>query len=164
MERARELGRGRLPPTRAIDRLLRGPGRWISRHPEIYFSPLFRNILRHAPYYWLHILFERCYARHPEVRRIWDDTPKVRAAGLIEMGGLEGLCAPLSNDARRAIDEGLTPVYKLNWRLDLAKAGPGTFLGHLFSTVPDDGKADALDAETIRRWPETSKESFSDRP
>ncbi len=136
VERAHELAKGRVRPAYAVDQALRVAGRWIRRHPEIYFSPLFRNILQHAPYYWFHILFGHCYAKHPDMRRIWDDTPKVRAAGLIELGGFEGLCAPLSGSTRRAIDEGLTPAYKLNWRLDLAEAGPGSFLDHLFSTIP----------------------------
>ncbi len=111
----------------------------MRHHPEIYVSPLFRNILKTAQYFWLGCLFDRCYTRYPEVQRIWDDTPKMPAAGLIELGGVEGLCAPVSDDARRAIDEGLTPAYKLNWRLDLAKAGSGSFLDHLFSTLPDAG-------------------------
>ena len=115
----------------------------------MYVSPLFRNILQHAPYYWLNTLFDYCCAKDPDVRQTWDGTPKLPATGLIELGGLEGLCAPLSDGAARAIDEGLTPVYKLSWRLDLAEAGPGTFLDHLLSTVSVGGEAGDLDAEPV---------------
>ncbi len=62
----------------------------------------------------------------------------MRATGLIEMGGLPGLYAPLFADARQAIDQGVVPVYVLNRRLDMAKVVPGTFIHYLFATIPGD--------------------------
>ena len=113
-------------------------GRWIRRHALVYVSPLFRNVIKSAPYGWLFYLFKYCYAKHPEMRRIWDATPKWSPTDLTGPRQFGQLCQPLSEDARRAIDDGLTPLYFLDWRLDMAKAGPGTFLDHLFSTVPDE--------------------------
>ena len=83
------------------------------------------------------------------MRRIRDETLKVPATGVIELGGLAGLCAPLSDGAWRAIDERRAPVNKLSWRLDLAKAAPGTFLDRLFSTDPS-GEAGDLDTGTVQ--------------
>ena len=102
-------------------------------------SPLFRNVLNTVPFYWIDDLFGVCLGKYPDMRSIWDDVPKFHAVGLIELGGLPGLCAPLSDRARQAIDERRTPVYKLNWRADLTRTGPGSFLDYLFSTVPDVG-------------------------
>lgn len=135
MQRMRLLAWDRLRPKRAVDWPLRTLGKLLAGHPGIHFSPLFRNVLKNAPYYWFHDLFSIYCMKHPEVRRIWDDTPKIRAAGLIELGEFPGLYAPLSDHARRAIDERHTPVYKLNWRLDWEKVGPGCFLDYLFSTL-----------------------------
>ena len=113
-------------------------GRWIRRHPLVYVSPLFRNVIKSAPYGWLFFLFKYCYAKHPEVRRIWDATPKWCPTELTEPRQFGRLCDPLSEGTRRAIDDAHLPLYFLDWRLDLAKAGLGTFLDHLFSTVPDE--------------------------
>jgi len=136
IERMQKLGAGRMQPKRAVDRPLRTLGKLLEQHQSIRLSPLFRNVLKNAPYYWLAMVFMICCRKHLEMRRIWDGTPKLRAAGLIELGGFPGLYAPVSDQARRAIDEQRTPVYKLNWRADLAKAGPESFLEYLFATVP----------------------------
>ena len=99
VERAHELAKGRVQPAYAVDRALRVAGRWIRRHPEIYFSPLFRNILQHAPYYWLTILFSHCYAKHPDMRRIWTVRQKCARPVSSSWAGLRG-CAPRSPAAR----------------------------------------------------------------
>lgn len=135
IERARKLGGGRLNPVQTVDRPLRALGKLLERYPEIQFSPLFRNVLKNAPFYWPGKLFAVCCRKHSEMRRIWNDTPKMRAARLYDLGGLPGLIAPISDHARRTIDERRVPVYKLNWRLDLDKAGPESFLDYLFSTA-----------------------------
>ena len=113
--------------------------RWIRRRPSVYFSPLFRNVIKYAPYGWLFLLFKHCYAKHPEVRRIWDTTPKMSATyHFIEVRLFNMLTRPLSDDARRAIDDGWPPLYVTDWRVDMANAGPGTFLYYLLATITED--------------------------
>lgn len=141
LHRARMLER-RWAVDRRGDWLLKKLGEWLWRNPGANLSPLFRNILRSAPFFWTHYLFRVNYERDAQVRRIWDSTPKFRTAGLLELGRGPGLYAPLSDSARWAIDERHDPVFKLNWRLDLSRAGPGSHLDYLFSTVPDDGEGD----------------------
>ncbi len=126
---------------RAVDYPLCCLGMFLRTFPGLTVSPLFRKVLKISPYYWLYFIFRKCYKRHERFRQIWDRTPKVRATGLIELGGLAGLVKPLCADRKREIDECLTPVYKLNWRLDLAEAAPGTFLDYLLATVPGDDAA-----------------------
>ncbi len=125
-------------------------GKWIRRHPGIYFSYLFRNVIKYAPYGWLFILFKHCCTEYPDVQRIWDATPKMRDE-TSRMRLLHNHGAPLSDGSRRAVDERLAPVYFLYWRMDLAKAGPGTFLDYLFSTVPNGDCSDAAEPVPRRR-------------
>ncbi len=161
---ARHVGDGMVPLHRAFAFWpLLVLGRWIRRHPLVYVSPLFRNVIKSAPYGWLFFLFKYRYAKHPEVRRVWNATPRWPPTEITEPRLFGRLCDPLSEDMRRAIDDAHLPLYFLDWRSDLAKAGPGTFLDHLFSTVPE-GEASDPDAETIRRRSEALKEPFSDQP
>ena len=57
------------------------------------------------------------------MRRIRDETLKMPATGVIELGGLAGLRAPLSDGAWRAIDERRAPVNKLKLAAGLGESG-----------------------------------------
>jgi len=95
---------------------------------------LFRNLLKIAPFLWDSVILERCYRKDAGFRQVWDRVPKVAAVGIRELGGLGCLVEPISESRRREVDEGSVAVYKLNWRLDIADAVPGTFVHHLFMT------------------------------
>ncbi len=124
------------PRPRAIAYTLRLLGMFLRTFPVFLLSPLFRNVLKVAHYYWLYFIFKKCYKTHRQFRQIWDRTPKVPAVGLIELGGMVGLAQPISADRKLEIDERLVSVYKLNWRLDPAKVVPGTFAHYLLATIP----------------------------
>ncbi len=106
--------------------------------PGFPLSPFCRKTLKITPHYWMSFIFRQCCKKHRHFRSIWNQTPKLRMTGLVELGGLAGLVKPISADRKRILDEGLIPVYKLNWRLDLAEVVPGTFAHCLFATIPGD--------------------------
>ena len=113
------------------------------RHPSVWFGNLCRNILKVAPVYWVDYIFKNNYKKHAHCRQIWDATPKVQATGRVEMGGLAGLLAPLSDSARQAIDAEASAVYKLDRRVDFRHVVPGTFLEYLLRTIPADSEGSA---------------------
>ena len=142
--RARRLALGVQPPYRIVDYPLRILGRFINRHPAIYFSWLFRDVLKIVPYLWPYFLFEDiCRGqkkKYAHLWRIWDETPKVSGCSFLDLGGLDELFKPAQRHQRK-IDEELMPMIKLKWSLDLSKAVPGTFLDYLLMTIPADGES-----------------------
>ena len=136
MEAAWHLGRERL--RRAIDYPLYPLGMLMRTFPVFLLSPLFRDVLKVAHSLWMGFIFKKCCKKDPSFRQIWDQTPKVRATGLSELGGLAGFLKPISAGMKQEIDEGLVPVYKLSWWLDCTEVAPGTFLYYLLATIPRD--------------------------
>ena len=139
---ARRLALGRQSPKRAVDYPLRILGKFINRHAAIYFSWLFRDVLKIVPYLWPYFLFVHIYQKkkYAHLRQIWDETPKVGDPSYLELGGLDELFKPARCHWHK-VDEERMPMIKLTRDLDLAKAVPGTFLDYLLTTIPADGES-----------------------
>jgi hypothetical protein len=90
---------------------------------ELYWSQRSRR----GNYFWLHYLFEDGYRADPEVRRIWDATPKYPAGSpLMFVPYQQTLYSPLSCAARKIVEGAATPLLKLTHKLDWVGNDHGT--------------------------------------
>ncbi len=97
-------------------------------------------------YFWLHYRFADAYIADPEVRRIWDATPKRSAnAPHVFIPYQERLYARLTRAARKIVESGATPLLKLTHKLDSVADDRGTVYRWLCDRELNSGSIDPLD-------------------
>jgi hypothetical protein len=102
------------------------------RGRSLWFSPLFREVLRIAPYFALHYEFEKLLREDAEAARIWEATPVYDAVAARAMR--RALFDPITPAIRADVDGGETPVYTLSWRVADRTIPPESALGYLLAT------------------------------
>jgi hypothetical protein len=94
---------------RLLERRLRGGDRWT----RWWFSRLVRDGLSLSPYYAFHYAFAELLRTQPEIKAVWEATPRVSAGPSMRLL----LNRELPDDVRGDIDARKTPVYKLSWKV-----------------------------------------------
>ena len=90
-------------------------------------------------YFWAHFLFTEIYEQHPEVRALWDATPKISADGPhCAMPYEETLLSPPSERMRAVVNDAATPLLKLTHKLDWPQSLQGTLAGWLIDRLPQE--------------------------
>lgn len=106
--------------TKLGDRLLKffGP-RWNSdfRTTLKWHSWFARKILRIYPYFIFHYTFNKLILNDPECADLWNQAKPFPAEPPIRLQLFAGLANGIEK-AKEEIDSGLTPMYKLDWRID----------------------------------------------
>ena len=89
-----------------------------------------RTVFKIFPYLMFHYTFNRNVYTDPEVERVWS---RVRAFPAAEPRRLTKLAKDPNNAATAVdlIDQGSSPLYKLNWRIDTEAPYWKTVLSHL---------------------------------
>lgn len=101
-----------------------------ARRRRLWFTRLFYDGLKVAPYFFFHYQFERLLEMDHRVRSVWDLVPKVPADGPHRIQR-EGLFKQPSAGLREEIDERRVPVYKLTWKVAETEAPPSSALSYL---------------------------------
>lgn len=90
-------------------------------------------------YYWFHDLFAQIYDEHSEVRRIWDETPKISADHPHYFAPYQNkLLGVLTASDRERVESGRDLMYKLTHHLGGHRGPTGSVL-HYFETQADPG-------------------------
>lgn len=76
-----------------------------------------RKILRIYPYFIFHYTFNKLILRDAECAKLWNETKSLSAEAPHLVQHLEHDMDNIEK-ARKVIDSGVTPVHKLNWRVD----------------------------------------------
>lgn len=116
-------------------RLIRRLGKRFNRNVATtrgWFSWWVRRGLRVYPYFIFHYVFARLVEDDAECRAIWQAMPKISADGP-HAAQSAGLLKPLPTTLRTAIDAREQPMYKLDWRVDIAAAPAGSVLDYLLN-------------------------------
>jgi len=98
---------------------------------KFWFSYPVRRILKIYPYMWFQFLFAHLFHRDRKFRRIWEKTPKF-SADLPHRLQNFGLLKPVTEDLKREIASGKSPLYKLTWKYRADDYEEGCVLHHLF--------------------------------
>lgn len=101
------------------------------RSRKIWFSFFVTNVLKVYPYFWFHFLFENIYLRDSSFKEMWDATPKF-SADIPHKLQFDGLFKPITEEIKAEIDNKISPVYKLSWKLEQPENIEGTVLDYLF--------------------------------
>jgi hypothetical protein len=89
----------------------------LSRNTNVtkyWFHPLFTKVLRLYPYYIFHYIFTELVYRDSECKRLWQETPKLKADNPHKIGKI--MHCPLSAEIKGDIDRKVDFLYKLNWK------------------------------------------------
>ncbi len=100
----------------------------------LWFSRPIRDWLKAEPYFAFHYAFEYLVRRDPELRSIWERTPKISADGPHRLQTV-GLRAPVSSELVSEINDAAEPLYKLDWKLGPDPLPPGSVLAYLLDTT-----------------------------
>jgi hypothetical protein len=94
-----------------------------ARHVGAYWSDRSET----DEYFWFHRLFGDAYQIEPELRRIWDATPKIPADGPHAfLPYAKTLPAPVDDRAHAVVEDQGLPMLKLTHKLDAKVGAPGT--------------------------------------
>jgi len=122
----RNFDRSMGPMARAARRLLNRnlelPRLWL-RKPVI-------RLLKAYPYMIYHYMIYDNVRSKPELRALWERMPKV-SADIPHFAVHRGLLEPLDDEAKRFIDSGEAPLFKLTWKLASETVPPGSVLDYL---------------------------------
>lgn len=111
---------------------------------KYWFSFPVRKLAKSYPYPWFQFLFTKLVSEDARFREIWDKTPKISADTPHKLQRL-GLTSPLTEAAKREIDEGESPLYKLTWKYNTGKYDENCVLYYLLNaaqTKPDRSPTD----------------------
>ena len=93
-------------------------------------------------YFWVHALFEKCYAENSAFRNIWDSTPKISAMHRFHFSpDSTQLHDPVSDDDRRSMQNPQIPVFKLTNKIEVSQDS-----GSLMQTLLSFAKGENLSA------------------
>lgn len=108
---------------------------------RFWFSPVVRKGLKVLPYFWFHYMFAELLRTDPRFRKMWQKTPKLDAVVPHKVRSW-GMLKPVTEEARRTIDDGTDLVYKLSWKLykfdpdcDGNRYPEGSHLHYLLATL-----------------------------
>lgn len=108
-------------------------GRVLNRNlelPRLWLRKPFIRLLKAYPYMIYHYMLYDLTRSDPVLRSIWDRMPKV-SADLPHYAAHRGLLESLDDEAKRFIDRGKAPLYKLTWKLPARDVPPQSVLGYL---------------------------------
>jgi hypothetical protein len=100
-----------------------------------WFSWPVREGFKVLPYFWFQYMFGELVRKDERFRKIWEDSPKLDAVAPHKLRTW-GLLEPVTEEARRVIDERQDKVYKLTWKLNKFDAACDG------DTFPDDSLLD----------------------
>jgi hypothetical protein len=109
--------------------------RLLKKHPGWWYHPLWVKGFKIYHYYWFHYLFEKLYREHHQVRRIWDQTPKISADGPHKIF-YSGITKPLSPALKKDLAERVDPVYKLTYKYKAEDLHPEAALFYFLNEAP----------------------------
>lgn len=127
---------------------------WLNRTPQatrFWLSFPVRRILGAYPFFQFHYVFNRLIFENERCREIWaagkalDSGPPHRLQHLAHQR--EGLRTALAE-----IDQGDSPVYKLNWRVDPSGPYWGPVMKRLRAALSDPARLDQPDLSRLRPW------------
>jgi hypothetical protein len=123
---------GQKVPTRLFGSRLAG---WATvLWPDVWFTKPVKEWLGLYPYFWFHYLFRYLCAQDARFRAAWNAVPGFAAN--VPHGALcKGLNTPIDASFKREIDQGISPLYKLNWRVDEKSIGNDSVLHYLYQTL-----------------------------
>ncbi len=93
-----------------------------------------RKILRIYPRFMFHYIFNKLILTDRECAKLWNQARPLSADPSHRLQNFERLPNGIEK-AIKEIDSGLTPVYKLNWRVDSSNPYWTTVLRHLQETI-----------------------------
>lgn len=101
-----------------------------------WFHPWVRSRLKLYPYYVFHYLFERVVGTDADCADIWNRCP-VRSADAPHFLDQAGLLSAVTPDLKERAALLNAPVFKLTWKYDEHRYGPGTLLYELLEDKSD---------------------------
>jgi hypothetical protein len=123
---------GPTAPTRLVGSRLAG---WTTvLRPDVWFSKPVKEWLGLYPYFWFHYLFSYLCEQDERFKAEWNAVP-VFAADVPHTALRKGLNKPIDSSFRQEIDQGSSPLYKLNWRLGEEVIKRDSILHYLYQTL-----------------------------
>ena len=98
--------------------------------PRIWFHPIITDFFRLYPYMIYHFKVYDLIRRDSEIEEYYKNMNKFSADIPHKMQRI-GLLEPLSEDAKRWVDQICSPLYKLNWKLQTDQIPEGSTLDYL---------------------------------
>ncbi len=86
----------------------------------LWHSWFVRKALGVYPYFILHYTFNKIIIENIECTSIWNQIPPSSAKPCLKLQRM-GKKSKYINKAKQYVDSGATPVFKLNWRLDISR-------------------------------------------
>jgi hypothetical protein len=99
-----------------------GLATWLDARPGYWFHPLLLKWMKLHPYFWFHYLFTLKLPLDNDFCRAWEDVPRFSSDfphRIQQYGMLKEANAQLKEE----IDTVVSPLYKLNWRVDTVPSG-----------------------------------------
>jgi len=103
-----------------------------------WFSWVVLRIFKVYPYFIFHYQFAKLIREDALFSQVWDNTKKYTAANPRKVLS-SGLYQPLSQEIKKFIDSGRSPLHKLSWKQDGAKCSEGCTLNYLLESMARKG-------------------------
>ncbi|WP_376696621.1 capsular polysaccharide synthesis protein [Wenzhouxiangella sp. EGI_FJ10305] len=123
-------------------------GRVLNRNlelPRLWLRKPFIRLLKAYPYMIYHYMLYHLVRSDPALKSLWERMPKV-SADLPHFAVHRGLLEHLDDEAKRFIDSGEAPLFKLSWKLPSQDVPPESVLIYLleqFAAGKPEQKANA---------------------
>lgn len=92
--------------------------KYMDRHPQKWFAPLFLKFLKIHPYYWLHYLFEKLVIEDTDFAVAWKKCKKI-SSDIPHKLQFYGLTSNITDLVKEELKNNDAPLFKLNRRVGL---------------------------------------------